>query len=80
MAIDFINNFESPTTSCEWEISPLNSNFTIEEIEAAIGHLKCKKSPGADDIPAVFIKSCKMEVADDLIDVFNYIMEKRLFI
>ena len=60
-------NFESPITSCEWEISTLNSNFTIEEIEAAIDYLKCRKYPGADDIPAEFIKSCKTEVAKDLI-------------
>ena len=64
---------------CEWEISTLNSNFTIEEIEAAIDYLKCRKSPGADDIPAEFIKSCKAEVANDLTDVFNYIIEKRDF-
>ena len=35
-----------------WEISTLDSNFIIEEIEAAINYFKCKKSPGADDIPA----------------------------
>ena len=38
-----------------------------------------KNSPGADNIPAEFIKSCKTKVVSDLIDVFNYIIEKRDF-
>ena len=64
---------------CKWESSTLNTNFTRDEIEAAIDYLKCKKSPGVDNIPAAFVKSCKDELANDLVDVFYYIIEKRNF-
>ena len=79
MASEFIRNFDSPTTSCDWEISTHDSNFRIEEIKADFVYLKCKKSPGADDIPAEFIKSCTTELANDLRDVFNHIIEKGYF-
>ena len=82
MAIDFINKFQSPVKTmvcCEWESSTLYANFTRDEIEAAIDYLKLKKSPGVDNIPAEFIKACKEELANDLLDVFNYIIEKRDF-
>ena len=64
---------------CEWESSTLNANFTRDEIEAAIDYLKCKKSLGVDNIPTEFIKACKEVLANDLVDVFNYIIEKRDF-
>ena len=35
--------------------------------------------PGVDDIPAEFIKACKEVLANDLVDIFNYIIEKRDF-
>ena len=82
MTIDFINKIQSPVKTmicCKWESSTLNANFTRDEIEAAIDYLKCKKSPGVDNIPAEFIKSCKDELANDLVDVINYIIEKRNF-
>ena len=41
--------------------------------------MKCKKSPGVDNILAEFIKLCKDELANDLVYVFNYIIEKRNF-
>ena len=82
MAIDFINKFQSPVKTmvcCEWESSTLNANFTRDGIEAAIDYLKCEKSLDVDNIPAEFINACKEELANDLVDVFNYIIEKRDF-
>ena len=82
MTIDFINKIQSPVKTmicCKWESCTQNANFTRDEIEAAIDYLKCKKSPGVDIIPAEFITSCKDELANDLVDVFNYIIEKRNF-
>ena len=76
MAIDFINKFQSHVNTmvcCEWEISTLN--FTSDEIEAAIDYSRSKKFPGVDNIPAKFIKACKEELANDLVYVFNYIIE-----
>ena len=78
-ATEFIKKNRLPMTSHEWEIRTLNSNFTIEELEAAIDFFMCKKSPGANNIPAEFIKSCKTETANDLIAVYNFIIEKRDF-
>ena len=78
----FHKKFQSPVKTmvcCEWESSTLNANFTWDEIEAAIDYLKCKKSPGVDNIPVEFIKACKEGLANDLVDVFNYIIEKRDF-
>ena len=61
-------------------ISPiLNQNFTIEEVEYAIGCLKNKKSPGTDSIPAEFIKFCKSSLLPDLHQMYNFILEKREF-
>ena len=61
-------------------ISPiLNQNFSIEEVEYAIGCLKNKKSPGTDSIPAEFIKCCKHSLLPDLHHMFNFILEKREF-
>ena len=78
METELINNLESPITSCEWEIGTLNSNFPIEEIEAAVDYLQCTKYLGTDDITGEFIKSCKSEIANGL-KVFNDIIEKRDF-
>ena len=61
-------------------ISPiLNQNFSIEEVEHAIGCLKNKKSPGTDSIPAEFVKCCKHSLLPDLHQMFNFILEKREF-
>ena len=43
-------------------------------MEAAIDYLKYDKAPAADYVPAEFIKSCKSVIADDITDVFNYII------
>ena len=54
MAINFINKFQSPVKTmvcCEWESGTLNANFTRDEIEAAVDYLKCKTSPGVDNVP-----------------------------
>ena len=79
MQVNLFKKIELYITSHWWEIRTLNSNFTIEEIEAAIDYFMCKKSPGANNIPAEFIKSRKTETANDLIDVFNSIIKKRDF-
>ena len=48
------------------EMDILNSNFTVQEVEAAIDYLKNNKSPGCDNIPAEFIKYCKEILLEDL--------------
>ena len=61
-------------------ISPiLNQNFSLDEIEYAIGCLKSKKSPGTDSIPSEFIKFCKSAILPDLHNMFNFMLEKREF-
>ena len=61
-------------------ISPiLNQNFSLDEVDYAIGCLKNNKSPGTDSIPAEFIKFCKNSLLSDLHQMFNYILEKREF-
>ena len=64
-------------TPLEMEI--LNSNFTVQEVEAAIDYLKNNKSPGCDNIPAEFIKYCKEILLQDLTIIYNYIIESRDF-
>ena len=61
------------------EMDILNSNFTVQETEAAIDYLKNNKSPGCDNIPAEFIKFCKEILSDDLTTIYNYIIESRDF-
>ena len=81
-AAEFIKKYDdnsSPPIYNKLEYDCLNSNFTKLEIEAAIDYLKYDKAPGADYVPAEFIKSCKSVIADDITDVFNYIIEKKEF-
>ena len=59
------------------ELEILNSNFTVEDVEAAIDCLKNNKSPGCDCIPAEFVKYCKTLISEDFTTVFNYIIESR---
>ena len=61
------------------EMDILNSNFTVQEVEAAIDYLKNNKSPGCDNIPAEFIKYCKEILLEDLTTIFNNIIESRDF-
>ena len=61
------------------EMEILNSNFTMQETEAAIDYLKNNKSPGCDNIPAEIIKHCKGLLSENLTTVFNYIIESRNF-
>ena len=61
------------------ELEIINSNFTADEIKAVICSLKSNKSPGNDNIPAEFIKHCKMSLSEWLVHTFNYIIEKRDF-
>ena len=61
------------------EMDILNSNFTVQETEAAIDYLKNNKSPGCDNIPAEFIKFCKEISSDDLTTIYNYIIESQDF-
>ena len=61
------------------EMDVLNSNFTVQETEAAIDYLKNNKSPGCDNIPADFIKFSKEILSDDFTTIYNYIIESRDF-
>ena len=58
----------------------LNANFTKEDIEIAIEHLKCNKSPGTDGIPAGILKACKDNLSRDIALILNYIVEKQNFL
>ena len=68
-------------SSCDndLELEILNSNFTVEEVEAAIDCLKNNKSAGCDCIQAEFVKYCKTLISEDLTAVFDYIIESRDF-
>ena len=60
------------------ELEIINRNFTVQEVENSIDYLKNKKSPGIDNIPAEFIKGCKLSISQ-LTNVLNYIIEQRDF-
>ena len=62
-----------------FEMDILNSNFTVQEVEAAIDYLKNNKSPGCDNILAEFIKYYKEILLEDLTTIYNYIIESRDF-
>ena len=83
MAKTFLDNYvtDNSNDNCNSELEHqiLNDNFTCEEIVSAIDSLKTSKSPGADCIPPEFIKMCKIELRDDITNLFNYILEKREF-
>ena len=82
MATDFLDEYdkdESNTISNNLENNILNDNFTLDEIMRAINSLKNNKSPGADFIPPEFLKNLKFELAGDLCELYNYIIEKRSF-
>ena len=55
----------------------LNSNITFEEVNSVIKVLKSNKSPGLDAITADFIKYCPENLIHELVNLFNYIIEKR---
>ena len=79
----FLKNYDSgkdaPKSATNIEYELLNDFFTCDEVSIAIDSLKNNKSPGADCIPAEFIKKCKDELLDDVTKLFNYIIEKREF-
>ena len=79
-AAEFIKKYDeisSPPIYDKLEYDCMNSNFTKLEIEAAIDYLKYDEGPGADYVPAEFIKSGRSVIADDITEVFNYIIEKK---
>ena len=61
------------------DLDAINSLFSKLEIEDAIDCLKNNKSPGADNIPAAFIKCSKDILSEPITEVLNYIIEKRDF-
>ena len=67
---DFING-------CKLELKVINNVFTLEEISEVIDALNNDKSPGCDGIPAEFIKTCKTDLAGLIVNMFNYMVEKR---
>ena len=82
-AIRFLQRYDAGIENMDGdnrtELDILNSNFTQDEIECAIDKLKNNKSPGLDSIPAEIIKSCKEQIGGDILEAFNYIIEKRDF-
>ena len=57
----------------------LNTNFSPEEIQEAVGKLKVNKSVGTDCIPAEFIKACNGSFIQNICYVLNYCIELRQF-
>ena len=85
-AANYINSFhiKDPTNDglseeSRLELDVINSLFSKLEIEDAIDCLKNNKSPGADNIPAEFIKCSKDILSEPITEVLNYIIEKRDF-
>ena len=85
-AVNNINSFhiKDPTNDglskeSRLELDVINSLFSKLEIEDAIDCLKVNKSPGADTIPAEFIKCSKDILSEPIAEVLNYIIEKRDF-
>ena len=69
----------TPVYKNEGENNDENNFRTTSVISHIAKMVKSLVSTRVVDIPAEFIKSCKTEVANDLIDVFNYLIEERDF-
>lgn len=73
----FSSVFESNTTPSNIHGSPvknfgLNINFiSLKQIEQEIDNLDINKSAGPDEIPAIFIKSCKQYLTLPLFIIYN---------
>ena len=79
-AIAYLTNGPSiPMVLNSDEYDILNKNFTVDEVTVAIDYLKNNKSAGIDSIPAEFLKATKINISQDLADLFNYIIETRNF-
>ena len=82
-AIKFINMYDENqylnVGENSTELSVINANFTMLEIENAIDYLKNNKAPGVDIIPAEMIKYCKNILSSHIMNAFNYIIERREF-
>ena len=70
-------NIKMDCNSIEYDI--LNRNFTTEEVINGIDSLKNNKSPGTDMIPPEFVKCLKMNIKDDITNLFNHIITKGKF-
>ena len=74
----FLTKYDSnlPTSVNNNLIKDILSRYiTIEEVNSGIMHLKSGKSPGIDLVPAEFIKCASDEIAYDLVQLYNYIIE-----
>ena len=80
-AIAYLNSKDNfiPYTVYSNEFDSINRNFTLDEVISAIDYLKNGKSPGIDCIPPEFLKASKSTIANDLVLIFNYIIECRDF-
>ena len=85
-AVNYMNSFhiKDPTNDglseeSRLELDVIDSLFSKLEIEDAIDCLNNNKSPGADNIPAEFIKCSKDILSEPITEVLNYIIEKRDF-
>lgn len=52
---------------------PINTLFTLQEVEQVITELKNNKSPGPDNVPFELIKNAPQEIKLILLKIYNYI-------
>ena len=57
----------------------LNNYFDIEEVKHVINRLTGGKRPGIYSLPPEFVKACEENLAEDLTELYNYMLEKRAF-
>ena len=82
-ALDFLKKYDdeqkpgSDNTNFTYDV--LNANFTKEEIEITIDHMKCNESPGIDGIPAEILNACKDNLSCYIALILNYVVKKQDF-